>query len=109
MALNVEKIGLDMFNAAFPILRKRAPTIKAFAQGEFRKIAVQLVTIEGELARGRITREQAAILVEMQKSASRAVLLSAKGLSLLVVEQALNAALDVVRKAVNTAVGIKLL
>jgi hypothetical protein len=109
MALNVEKIALDMFNAAFPILKKRAPTIKAFAQGEFHKIAVQLVTIETELVRGRVSKEQASILMEMQKSATRSVLLTAKGLSLLVVEQAINAALGVVRKAVNTAVGIKLL
>ena len=109
MALNVEKIALDMFNAAFPILKRRAPNIKTFAQGEFRKIALQLATIEVELRRGRIKEPQAAILVEMQKSASRSVLLTAKGLSLLVVEQALNAAIDVVRRAVNTALGIKLL
>jgi len=109
MALNAEKIALSMFKAAFPILKKGAPKIGAFAQGEFRKIAQQIVTIEAELGRGRLTRAQAAILMEMQKSASRSVLLTAKGLSLLVVEQAINAALGVVRNAVNTAIGIQLL
>ncbi len=109
MALNAEKIALDMFKAAFPILKRGAPTIGAFAQGEFRKIAQQVVTIEAELKRGRLTRQQAAILMEMQKSASRSVLLTAKGLSLLVVEKAINAALAVVRTAVNRALGIQLL
>jgi hypothetical protein len=99
----------DMLHAALPILKQDAPGIAAFAEGEFKKIAQQLVTIESELHEGQINQEQAKILIEMQKSASRVVLLTAKGLSMLTVEKALNAALDVVRTAVNTAAKVAIL
>ena len=109
MALSIEKLATDMFKAAFPILKRGAPKIVAFAQVEFRKIALQIVTIEAEVVAGRLKKPMAAILLEMQKSATRSVLLTEKGLSLLVVEQAINAALGVVRTAVNRAMGITLL
>lgn len=109
MALDIGKISKDMLEAALPILKKDAPNIAGFAEGEFKKIAQQLVTIESELAAGHINEQQAKLLIEMQKSASRVVLLTAKGLSLLVVENAINAALDVVRNAVNTAAKVVIL
>ena len=109
MALDIRKIAEDMFNAAIPILKEDAPGIAGFAEGEFKKLAQQLVTIEAELIAGQINPEQAKLLVEMQKSAARVVLLTAKGLSLLTVEKALNAAIDVVRAVVNTAAKVAVL
>src|SRR5215510_7494428 len=104
MALDIEDLAKKMLDAALPVLTDKAPGIGAYAAGEFKKIAQTIATIESEQAQGQITEEQASILLEMQKGASRSVLLTAAGLSLLVVEKALNAALDVVRAAVNTAV-----
>lgn len=109
MALDIGQLAKDMFNAAFPILKADAPEIENFAVGEFQKIAQQLATIELSLAKQEINTEQGQILVEMQKSASRVVLLTAKGLSLLTVEKALNAAIDAVKSAVNAAAGIAFL
>jgi hypothetical protein len=45
----------------------------------------------------------------MQKLASQNVLLTLQGLSLLAVEAAINAALGVIKTAVNTAIGFALL
>jgi hypothetical protein len=45
----------------------------------------------------------------MQTSASRNVLLTLQGLALLAVEEAINAALDVVKTAVNTALRFPLI
>ena len=45
----------------------------------------------------------------MQTSASRNVLLCLQGLALLAVEEAINASLDVVKTAVNTALGFALI
>jgi hypothetical protein len=61
------------------------------------------------LAAGRINSQQADLLLDMQKLASRNVLLTMEGLGLLAAEAAINAALDVVKKAVNTALGITLI
>jgi hypothetical protein len=109
MALDLERLAKDMFTAAFGVLRDRAPQIKALAESECKKIAQTLVTIEIELAKGEISREEGALLIEMQKSATRSVLLMTQGVSLLIAEQALNSALDVVRATVNAAAGVKLL
>jgi hypothetical protein len=43
--------------------------------------------------------------MDLQHNASRAVLLTIKGLGIIAVEGAINAALDVVRDTINSAVG----
>ena len=109
MALNIEDIGKKMLAAALPILTSKAPGIAQRAAGEFAKIAQSLATIEVELASGEINEQQAALLLDIQKNASRSVLLASEGLSLLVAEEAINAALKVVKEAVNAALHVNLL
>jgi hypothetical protein len=109
MALDLDKIARDMFVAAFGVLKERAPKMRTIVEAEFKKVAQTLVLVEAELVAGEISREEAALLIDMQKSATRSVLLMSQGLSLLVAEQAINTALDVVRAAVNTAAGVKVL
>jgi hypothetical protein len=109
MAIDVEGLAKQMFDAAFAVLKGKAPSIAGYAQGECAKIAQTFATIEAELQADQITKDQAAILLDMQKSATRSVLLSAEGLGALAVEQAINAALGVVRSGVNAALGFALI
>jgi len=109
MAIDVAALTKQMFDVAFAVLKGKAPTISGYLQGECTKIASTFATIEGEVQSGQITQPEAAILLDMQKSATRSVLLSAEGLGLLTVEQAINAALDVARPIVNAALGFTLL
>jgi hypothetical protein len=104
MSLDIEKIAKDMLAAGWPILRDKAPEIGEIAEGEFKKIAQTLGAIASSLLAKKINEAQARILIDMQRSATRAVLLMAAGLSLLIVEASINAALDVVRAAVNGVV-----
>lgn len=101
MAFDVLAIAKAMFDAAFPILKQDAPQIGTFAQEEFKKLAQQIATIESELASGAISNEEAKILLDMQKSAARVVLLTAKGLGMLTAEKALNAALGAAKTALE--------
>ena len=109
MALDIEKIAKDMLAAALPLLGKAGQDADAFAKVEFTKIAHTIVAIGEDLAARRIDQQQAELLLDMQKLASRNVLLTIEGLGLLAVEAALNAALDVIKKAVNTALGVVLI
>lgn len=102
-------LASQMFGAALPILEKDAADAKSFAKVEFAKIAQTIVSIGEQLASGQITEGQAGLLLEMQTSASRNVLLTLKGLALLAVEEAINAALEVVKATVNTAIGFSLI
>jgi hypothetical protein len=109
MALDIEKLGADMLAAALPLLGKAGKDAASFAKIEFTKIAHTIVAIGDDLAAKRIDGQQAELLLDMQKLASRNVLLTIEGLGLLAVEAALNAALKVIKAAVNTALGIILI
>ena len=109
MAIEIQSLATEMNAAAFPLLRDAAPSAGRYVRGECVKLAQMIATIEEERADGQITDQQAKLLIEMQKSAMRTVLLSAEGLGLLAVEKAINAALDAVKSVVNAAVGHDLL
>jgi subtilase family serine protease len=109
MALDIGKLTSDMLAAALPILKKDAADAESFAKVEFTKIAQTIVSVGEQLAAGQINSQQASLLLDMQTSASRNVLLALQGLALLAVEAAINAALSVVKTAVNTALGIALI
>jgi hypothetical protein len=98
-----------MFTAAFGVLEDKAPDIGSYAESEFKKIAETLRLIESELAAGQVTADQAKILLQMQTSATRSVLLTSAGLSLLAAEAAINAALKVVQTVVNGALKLTLI
>jgi len=109
MALDVQDLLSKMLGAALPILKTGVANADSYAKMEFTKIAQSIVSIGEQLAENTINSEQAKLLLDMQKNASRAVLLTLEGLGLLVAEAAINAALAVVKTAVNTALGIELI
>lgn len=107
--MDVEALTKQMFDAAIGVLIGKAPTIGGYVQGECAKIASTFVTIEAGMRSGEISQPEGAILFDMQKSATRSVLLTSEGLGVLAVEASINAALAVVRPAVNAALGFALL
>lgn len=109
MALDVSQLASQMLGAALPILKQSAGNVESFAKVEFGKIAQTIESIGDQLASGEINQDQAALLFDMQKHASRTVLLTIEGLGILAVEQAINAALDVVKGAVNASLKFALL
>ena len=109
MAFDIGKLASDMLNAALPILKKSTDDAGSFAKLEFTKIAQTIASIGEQLAAGQINAQQAGLLLDMQTLASRNVLLTIEGLGLLAAEEAINAALAVVKTAVNTALGIALI
>jgi hypothetical protein len=109
MALDIENLASQMLGAALPILEQHAQDAESFAKTEFTKIAQTIVSIGEQLAAGQIDQQQAGLLLDMQTHASRNVLLALKGLALVAAEAAINAALDVVKTAVNTALKFALI
>ena len=109
MAIDVQSLTQQMVQAAVPILKQGAQDAESFAQTEFTKIAQTIASVGEQVAMGQINQDQAKLLLNMQTSASRNVLLTLQGLALLMVESAINAALGVVKGTVNTALGFALL
>ena len=109
MSLNLEQLAAAMVNAAKGQITDNWPQIKDYAEQEAKKLAENFVLIEKQKLTNQLSDEQAELMHQMQKNASKAVLLSVQGMTTLMAEQALNAALDAVKTTVNTALNFTLL
>ncbi|MCG8612476.1 MAG: hypothetical protein MI864_18315 [Pseudomonadales bacterium] len=109
MSLNASELASKMFEAFSGKLSEKWPDVKDYAEAESKKLAENFVLIEKLTATNEITEEQAKLHHEIQKNATRSVLLTVEGLGLLAVEQAINAAMDVLKETVNGALDFALL
>lgn len=109
MSLDTQQLVQDMLGAAKLNLGKFWKQAKPFADNETLNMANKLLMIEKLKLEGKITKEEALLHIDIQKSAFRTVLLSIKGLGLIAVEGTINAALGAIAKVVNKALGWGLL
>ena len=109
MSLDVGELAAKMFQAFKGKLSDKWPEVKDYAETESKKLAENFVLIERMKLAGEITEEQAKLHHEIQRNATRSVLLTVEGLGLIAVEQAINAAMDVLKETVNGALGFALL
>ena len=84
-------------------------TAAIYAKNEAEKIAISIRQIGELYASGLIDAEEARLKLDIQKNTSRTMLLAVKEIGILTAEQAINAGMNVVRDAVNTALGFALL
>lgn len=109
MALDVGDLALKMFEAFKGKLTEKWPEVKDYAETESKNLAESLVSIERLKLTGQITEEQARLQFDIQKNAAVTVFLAIQGISTIAVEQAINAAMDVLRDTVNSALKFSLL
>jgi hypothetical protein len=107
--IDAGKLLGDMGTAAANAAGANWGTVRDYAETELQKLAATAAQIALQKTRGTITEDEAATLVEMQKNASRAVLLGIEGVGLLLAEEIINAALGVLKGAINAATGFKLI
>ncbi|MCI5159060.1 MAG: hypothetical protein D3906_11630, partial [Candidatus Electrothrix sp. AUS1_2] len=87
----------------------RWPEVQNYVESEAQIYAQRLASVAKLYADGHITKERARKHLAMQKEAWETTLISVTGMSQLMLEAALNAAIKVIRGAVNTAIGFALL
>lgn len=105
---DVKAVGSEALGAALGALRGHADKAQPFLVAEAKKMAeTGLQIVEGR-AKGEINEAQAKILLRMQGNASQAVLTAVESIGMIAAQDAINAALGVVRGAVNKALGIAL-
>jgi hypothetical protein len=107
IGLSVSQLTKDMKAALIGPLREalkeKDPDIKSYAESEAKKLAETMAMIEKLIKKNKITQEEAKLHLEIQRNATRTVLMTVEGLGVIAVELAIQAALDVVKKAVNAA------
>jgi len=111
MAANYDMQDLleNMVAAARKVFNASWLEVKPFAEMEFRHFTDNLNLIAELHEGGKITDEQARIQMNIQQDAAKSVLLSIRGVRKVTVENAINAALSVIRTPVNKALGWALL
>jgi hypothetical protein len=109
MSLDVEQLAGDMLGAMQNVFAEKWSDVKEYGEAEAKKLAHSFVMIEKLRIANKIDEEEVRLHFNIQKNASRTVLLAIEGLGILAVEQALNAALAVIKDAVNTAIGFTLI
>ena len=108
MAVDLDALVKEMGNAALPHLKGGAAKAKEFGKAEADKMARTAVMLAEGVVKGTIDKDEAQLILDVQKNASRSVLLAIKGLGIVAVEKAVNAAMDVLLKAIKKATGIAL-
>ena len=107
--IDFSKLVQDMLTAAKGKLTSHWKEVKPYAEKEVNSFAENIKLIAELKIKGKITEEQAKLYIDIQKSSMRIVLLTIEGLGILAVESAINAAIDVIRSTVNTALGWRIL
>jgi hypothetical protein len=109
MSIDTSEVFEKMVEAAKGVFDEKWPETKDYAESEAKIFAERFANIARLRLEGKITEKRAKLHLEFQKDAWETVLLAIDGLNQLLIEKALNAALDAVKDIVNTAVGFVLL
>lgn len=104
-AIDFDALLKSMIGAAKEKLVEHWTDAKPYAEKELKSFTENIKLIAALQLQGKITEEKAKLYLEIQKSSMRIVLLTIEGLGILAVEAAINAAIDVIRSTVNTALG----
>lgn len=110
--MDVESVLTQMLSAGQAAFGEGWDVIKVFAPAEFRKIALQLVDIADNLAKFALdpaqgySPETGKLLLQMQRNATESVLVALTELTLLTVQNALNAILQALRNAFVELIGL---
>ena len=109
MALDLTELATNMASAAKEVLTESWDEVQPLAEANIFLLAEGITNIEEKILLGDISEEKAKKLLRMKKNTLEIALLTIEGLSLIAVEQTINAALNVVKDAVNTALNFTLI
>jgi len=109
MSLDIDTLAQTMLSAAQQVVGQQWPSVRAYFESETQMYAQRIASVAAMWADGLISESRAKDHLALQNQAWETTLLAVQGLSQLMVEASLNAALQAVRDMVNTAVGFALL
>lgn len=111
MSLNVEDLVKQMLGAGEQAFGDGWNDVKGYAPVEFRKMAVQIKDIAENVAKYKLnpstgySEETGRLLFKMQQNACESVIAAMTKLTLLAVQNAINAMLKVLRDSLGGVVG----
>lgn len=109
MSIDVEAVAGAMIAAAKGVVDDKWPATGKYFESEAKMYAQRLQSVAKMFADGLISERRAKEHIAFQNEAWETTLLAVRGLTQILIEEALNAAIDAVRTIVNKAIGFALL
>jgi hypothetical protein len=109
MALKIQDLLGPMLDASKTVIGKKWPDMQNYVETEMKKIGQNILDIEKMKLEGTTTEDKGKALLDIQLNASKTVLLTAQGMTMIMAEEAINAALSAIKDVVNKALGIVLI
>src|SRR6266705_2595710 len=100
--IDVQSLGTNILGAIKAKLETHWKDVAPYATAEAQKLATTAAQIQLGIADESISPQHAPILLQMQANASQAALTAVETVGLIAAQDAINAALDVLRQAVNS-------
>jgi hypothetical protein len=106
--IDINEVGSEAAEKIIEVLTGAAKNIAGYAEAEGKKLAMSAAEIAALRLSNQIDDEEMKLHLDIQKHASRAVLMAIAGVSIIAAEQAINAALTIIGTAIKTATGLSL-
>lgn len=108
--LNIKTVAKEMLAAIKDVVPDHMNDIKELAADELEDFARRTATLTKKVAEGKLNKKQAKAVLRIRKNAVETVLLSIAGISLVAAQDSVNAAIKVLRKAIDSAIpGVSIL
>jgi len=109
-AIDYKKVSKEMLSAMQAALSGHFDDAKELAEDELEDFAKRSAVLTQKVADGKINRKQAEAILRIRRNAVETVLLSISGIGVIAAQDALNAAISVLKNAINSAIpGVSLL
>lgn len=105
LSLDIKQVVSDMLQASAKFLLKGGEKATAYAAHEYSNFILDLEHVQTMAENKEINEEEAKYLVMQHKLSMQAVLLCVEGLGIIAVQNAINAAIEVLNLALKAALG----
>lgn len=101
--LNYNSIAQDMLSAMGAVIQEHFNDIKEMAENELEDFAQRTAILTQKVIDGEISEVQAEAILRIRRNALETILLSIAGISVIAAEEAINAAIIVLKQALSAA------
>jgi hypothetical protein len=104
MEIDFKSVAADMLEAIKNVVGDNISDIQDLVDDELEDFAKRTATLTKKVAAGTLSVEQAKSILKIRKNAVETVILSAAGIGILAAEEAINAAIGVLKEVIVGAI-----
>ncbi len=107
-SINIQEIVVEITGSAQGILESKWHSFKPYAEHEFRQFTENAEFLANLRINNEINDAELKARLELQKLALKNVLLAIEGIGLIAAQEVINAAINILAKAIKTVLNISL-